>query len=99
MHGVQMQALEADERYGYAGGKGAPVWEAELIDLASKFVLSHMQGRRNEELIRHLLTDGASRLCNRHDLVPLTDGAGNQALETAGGEQRMLFKNGGTAPE
>ena len=25
------------------------------------------------------------------------DGAGNLALETAGGEQRMLFKNGGTA--
>jgi heat shock protein HslJ len=27
------------------------------------------------------------------------DGAGGLALETAGGEQRMLFKNGGTAPE
>jgi heat shock protein HslJ len=27
------------------------------------------------------------------------DGAGNLALETAGGEQRMLFKNGGTAAE
>jgi heat shock protein HslJ len=26
------------------------------------------------------------------------DGAGNLALETAGGEQRMLFKNGGPAP-
>ena len=27
------------------------------------------------------------------------DGAGNLALETAGGEQRMLFKNGGPAPK
>jgi heat shock protein HslJ len=27
------------------------------------------------------------------------DGAGGLALETAGGEQRMLFKNGGTATE
>ena len=27
------------------------------------------------------------------------DGAGNLALETAGGEQRMLFKNGGAAPK
>lgn len=27
------------------------------------------------------------------------DGEGGFALETAGGEQRMLFKNGGTAPE
>ena len=26
------------------------------------------------------------------------DGAGNLALETAGGEQRMLFTNGGAAP-
>ena len=25
------------------------------------------------------------------------DGAGNLALETAGGEQRMVFKNGGAA--
>jgi heat shock protein HslJ len=27
------------------------------------------------------------------------DGAGNLALENAGGEQRMLFKNGGAAPK
>jgi heat shock protein HslJ len=27
------------------------------------------------------------------------DGAGNLALENAGGEQRMLFKNGGPAPK
>ena len=27
------------------------------------------------------------------------DGAGGLALETAGGEQRMLFKNGGSAPK
>jgi hypothetical protein len=27
------------------------------------------------------------------------DGAGNLALETDGGEQRMLFKNGGPAPK
>ena len=27
------------------------------------------------------------------------DGAGNLALETAGGEQRMLFQNGGSAPK
>ena len=27
------------------------------------------------------------------------DGEGNLALETAGGAQRMLFKNGGSAPE
>ena len=27
------------------------------------------------------------------------DGAGNLALETAGGEQRLLFKNGDIAPQ
>jgi heat shock protein HslJ len=27
------------------------------------------------------------------------DGQGNLALETAGGEQRMMFKNGGAAPQ
>jgi hypothetical protein len=27
------------------------------------------------------------------------DGEGGLALETAGGEQRMLFNNGGTGPE
>lgn len=71
---IELEALEADERHGYAGDKGTPAWEAELIDPASKFVLSHMQGRRNEELIRRLLLDGASRLLNRHNLVLLTDG-------------------------
>ena len=71
---IQVDALAADERHGYARDKGAPAWEAELIDPASKFVLVHVQGRRNEELIRRLLTDGAHRLANRHDLVLLTDG-------------------------
>jgi IS1 family transposase len=79
VHDIQLEALEADERHGYARAKNAPAWEAELIDPASKFVLSHVQGRRNEELMRHLLTDGASRLLNRHDLVLLTDGEASYA--------------------
>jgi len=71
---VQVEALQADERYGYAGDKGEPAWEAEVMDPASKFVLAHVQGRRNEPLIRTLLEDGARRLHNRHDLVLFTDG-------------------------
>jgi len=71
---VQVDALQADERHGYAGDKGAPAWEAELIDPASKFVLAHVQGRRDERLIRRLLADGTHRLHNRHDLVLFTDG-------------------------
>jgi IS1 family transposase/transposase-like protein len=79
VQGVAVEVLEADERHGYAGSKGAPAWEAELMDPVSKFVLSHVQGRRDEELIRHLLSDGAARLLNRHDLVLMTDGDASYA--------------------
>lgn len=74
VQGIKVNALQADERYGYAGDKGQPAWEAELMDSASKFVLAHVQGRRNEQLIRTLLADGTSRLANPQDLVLFTDG-------------------------
>jgi len=67
-------ALEADERHGYAQDKSQPQWEAEVIDPVSKFVLSHVQGRRDETLIRRLLEDAARRLANRHRLVLFSDG-------------------------
>ena len=76
---VQVDALQADERYGYAGDKGAPAWEAEVMDPASKFVIAHVQGRRNEHLIRTLLTDSASRLATPQDLVLFTDGEASYA--------------------
>ena len=76
---VEVEVLEADERHGYAGKKGQPVWEAELMDPMSKFILSHMQGQRDEALIRRLLRDGASRLAKRHHLVLMTDGAASDA--------------------
>jgi IS1 family transposase/transposase-like protein len=76
---VEVEILEADERHGYAGSKGQPAWEAELMDPASKFILSHVQGQRDETLIRRLLSDGASRLVNRHDLVLMTDGDASYA--------------------
>jgi IS1 family transposase/transposase-like protein len=79
VHDVQLEALEADERHGYANDKRAAAWEAEIVDPVSKFVLSHVQGRRNEALIRRLLSDGASRLTNRHDIVLLTDGDASYA--------------------
>ncbi len=70
---LTVEALEADERHGYAHDKGHPQWEVELIDPASKFIVSHVQGKRDEVLICRLLEDGASRLANRHHLVSLTD--------------------------
>lgn len=71
---VKVEALEADERHGYAHDRQSPCWEAELIDPVSKFVLAHEQGARDATLIEQLLRDGAARLHNRHDLLLLTDG-------------------------
>jgi len=74
VHDLEVAALEADERHGYAQDKGQPQWEAEVIDPESKFVVSHVQGQRNAQLIRRLLEDAAQRLAHRHRLVLLTDG-------------------------
>ena len=71
---LKVVALQADERHGYAHDKSQPQWEAEVIDPQSKFVVSHVQGRRDETLIRRLLEDAAQRLANRHQLVLFTDG-------------------------
>jgi IS1 family transposase/transposase-like protein len=76
---IDVEMLEADERHGYAGQKGQPAWEAELMDPESKFILSHVQGQRDETLIRRLLSDGVSRLANRHNLVLMTDGDASYA--------------------
>jgi hypothetical protein len=43
-------------------------------------VVSHVQGQRDEALIRRLLEDAAQRLANRHELVLFTDG---QASDTS----------------
>jgi len=73
---VVVTELQADERYGFAGSKQHPAWEAELIDPASKFILGHVQGARDETMIRTLLEEGASRLHNRHEVALFTDGLG-----------------------
>ena len=74
VNNVEVEALQADERYGFAGNKQQPIWEAELMDPKSKFVISHVQGPRDEDLIRCLLIDGAGRLANPHDVALFTDG-------------------------
>lgn len=79
VHNLEVVALEADERHGYAHDKSQPQWEAEVIDPVSKFVVSHVQGRRDETLIRRLLEDAAQRLANRHRLVLFTDGEASYA--------------------
>jgi IS1 family transposase/transposase-like protein len=71
---VVVTELQADERYGFAGCKRQPAWEAEVIDPKSKFILAHVHGARDECLIRRLLQDGAARLHNRHEVALFTDG-------------------------
>jgi hypothetical protein len=41
---------------------------------ASKFILAHVQGARDETMIRSLLEEGAARLHNRHAVALFTDG-------------------------
>jgi IS1 family transposase/transposase-like protein len=71
---IEISTLQADERHGFVGGKQQPHWEGELIDPQSKFVISHIQGKRDNDLIYQLLADGASRLRNRHTIALFTDG-------------------------
>jgi IS1 family transposase/transposase-like protein len=73
-HDLSIQNLQADERHGFAGSKAQPVWEAELIDPHSKFVVSHVQGRRDEKLLRRLLSAGTARLADRQQVALFTDG-------------------------
>ena len=76
---VAVENLEGDERHGFVERKSQPAWEAELMDPQSKFVLSHVQGRRDEELIRRLLQDGANRLVDPHLVALFTDGDASYA--------------------
>ncbi len=76
---LDVVALEADERHGSAQDKSQPQWEAEVIDPVSMFVVSHVQGRRNEALIRRLLEDATERLAHHHRLALFTDGKASYA--------------------
>lgn len=74
VQGVQVRNLQADERHGFVKEKARPSWEAELMDIESKFILSHVQGVRDEALIRELLQDSASRLSSPQEIALFTDG-------------------------
>ena len=71
---VAVTELQADERHGFAGNKQQPAWEAEVMDPESKFIIAHVQGARDESLIRRLLEDGSARSRNRHQVALFTDG-------------------------
>ena len=71
---LNITAVQADERHGFAGCKSNPFWEATTLDPKSKFVISLHLGARTEELIRKLLEDTVTRLLKPQDLVLFTDG-------------------------
>ena len=76
---LDIQTLQGDERHGFAGSKKQPLWEAELIDPASKFIVSHVQGPRNRTLIHELLADGARRVRDPQAILLLSDGESSYA--------------------
>jgi IS1 family transposase len=67
-------ALQADERWGYAGSKRQQLWEAEVIEPASRLIVERAQGERNEALLRRLLEGARRRLCYPQGVVLLSDG-------------------------
>ena len=42
---IEVEALEADERYGFSETKRQAAWEAEVMDPKSKLILAHEQGQ------------------------------------------------------
>jgi len=67
-------ALQADERWGYAGSKQQQLWEAEVIEPKSRLIVERAQGPRNEALLRRLLEGAQRRLCYPHGVVLFSDG-------------------------
>ena len=67
-------SLQADERWGFAGSKREQLWQAEVIDPATRLVVAFAIGVRNEQLIKQVLQDAVSRLSHPQGIVLFTDG-------------------------
>jgi transposase-like protein len=72
--GLTATALQADERWGYAGSKQQQLWEAEVIEPKSRLIVERAQGPRNQALLRRLLEGAQRRLCYPHGVVLFSDG-------------------------
>jgi IS1 family transposase/transposase-like protein len=66
--------VQMDERYGYAGSKKQPLWEATAIEPKSRLLIDFVVGRRNESLISELMESTRKRLGSPKDLLLMTDG-------------------------
>lgn len=71
---LEVDALEMDERHGYAESKAQQHWDAVSIDPKSKFIVQLEVGPRNADLIERLMRRSAERLKDPHNLVLMTDG-------------------------
>lgn len=71
---VPSTALQGDERWGYAGDKEQQVWEAEVIDPATRLVIEQAQGKRDEALPEAVLTGAHKRLSYSQGVVVFKDG-------------------------
>lgn len=67
-------ALQADERWGFAGSKQQQLWEAEVIDPDSRLIVERTQGERNELLLKRLLEGAQGRLSYPYGVVLFSDG-------------------------
>ncbi len=82
LHGERVRDIEAtsvqmDERYGYAGSKNKPYWEATAIDPESRLLISFVVGERDALLIEELMKSTKRRLKDPSDLVVMSDGQRN----------------------
>ena len=66
--------LQADERWGFAGSKREQLWQAEVIDPATRLVVAFATGVRNERLMERVLQDAVSRLSYPQGAVLFSDG-------------------------
>ena len=78
---VKVESIQADERYGFVIDKQTPMWEGEILEPNSRFILSHVQGKREAEMIRTLLEDTKQRIAPayQHQIALFTDGLSSYA--------------------
>ncbi len=73
---VEVETIQADERHGFAVNKQTQMREGETLEPKSRFILSHVQGKREEEMIRTLLEETKQRIApaNQQKIALFTDG-------------------------
>jgi len=71
---VATASVQMDERWGYAGTKKEPLWEATAIDPESRLLIGFVVGKRNEALLKELMISTKKRLKEPRNLVLLSDG-------------------------